>query len=155
MYQKQKEKAFALLKENEISRNYMTEYWIPYKDYLDPTDRFINFSCDNLEELQGYLDLIENLLRADHTAKIFVSLYGCDEFNNEQCIHAETLILFSRLSLSEIEQIFHEPDDIFPSDIGEENVYSKPTFIIDENGDLIPAAGLPIDGYSVYYCWWD
>ncbi len=106
MYQKQKEKAMELLKNNEKNRDYTNRYWIPYADYLDPADCFSTFSCDYLDGKQGYLDLIDNLLRADQTAKVFVELYGCDSFDGKPCINAETLILFSRLPLSDIEHIF-------------------------------------------------
>lgn len=155
MYQKQKEKAFELLKNNEKNRDYTNRYWIPYADYLDPTDCFPTFSCDYLDGKQRYLDLIDNLLRADQTAKVFVELYGCDSFDGKPCINAETLILFSRLPLCDIEHIFNAPEDTFPSAIGEETDLSQPTFIIDENGCVIPAADLPTNGCSVYYCWWD
>ena len=51
--------------------------------------------------------------------------------------------------------IFNEPEDIFPSDIGEVTDFSQPTFPIDDNGGFVPAAELSRDGYVVYYCWWD
>ncbi len=155
MYQKQKEKAMELLKNNEKNRDYTNRYRIPYADYLDPADCFSTFSCDYLDGKQGYLDLIDNLLRADQTAKVFVELYGCDSFDGKPCINAETLILFSRLPLSDIEHIFNAPDDIFPDDIGEKTDLSQPTFIIDRNGCEISVADLSTNGCSVYYCWWD
>ncbi|MBR9942571.1 hypothetical protein KE502_01680 [Clostridiaceae bacterium Marseille-Q3526] len=68
--------------------------------------------------------MIEKLLSIDETAKIFVQVYGLEEDNNEQCITADTLIIFSKLSLYEIKQIFNEPKDIFPSDIREVTDFS-------------------------------
>lgn len=83
--------------------------------------------------------MIEKLLSIDETAKIFVQVYGLEEDNNEQCITADTLIIFSKLSLYEIKQIFNEPKDIFPSDIREVTDFSQSTFLIDNNGKLIRA----------------
>lgn len=77
------------------------------------------------------------------------------EDNSEQCICADTLIVFSKLSLYEIKYIFNEPQDIFPSDIGEETDFSQPTFLIGDNGELISSTKLFHDEQSVYYCWWD
>ena len=173
MLQKQKETILSLLKSIEASKNYgESRYWFTYQDFLDPTDPFTDFACENLEGKQGYIDLIENLLRADETAKIYVEVYGYEAHKNEQFIYAETLIIFSKLSLPEIEQIFNEPEDIFPSDIGEEtnlsqqyyyitddngNRVKRPRqfYIIDKNGEFVPVADSFSDGYSVYYCWWD
>lgn len=117
MINRQKETILALLKANETNRNYEKKYWFLYKDFLDPTDDFTAFSCENLDGKQGYIALIENFLNADETAKIFVEVYGFEENNNEQFIYADTLIIFSKLSLLEVKQIFNEPKDIFPSDI--------------------------------------
>ncbi len=153
--QRQKETVLALLKSAEANRNYETRYWFSYKDYLDPTDDFTAFVCENLEGKQGYLALIENVLNADETAKIFVEVYGFEEDHNEQFIYADTLFIFSKLSLSEIKQIFNEPEDIFPSDIGEETNLSQQNFIVGDDGNLIPAKNLLNDDDSVYYCWWD
>lgn len=155
MLDKQKETILSLLKSDEANKNYENKYWFPYNDFLDPKDDFTDFACENLDGKQGYITLIENLLNADETAKIFVEVYGYEEDNDEQFVYADTLIIYSKLSLPEIEQIFNEPEDIFPSEVGEETDFSRPTFLIGTNGDLVPAAKLPGDGYSVYYCWWD
>lgn len=155
MFQKQKERILALLKSNEINKNYQTRYWFSYKDFLDPADNFTAFSCENLEGKQGYISLIENLLIADETAKIFVEVYGFEEINNEPFIYADTLIIFSKLSLLEIKQIFNEPKDIFPSDIGEVIDFSQQNFIVGDNGDLVPVENPSNNDCSVYYCWWD
>lgn len=154
MLQKQKETVLALLISAKTNKNYVDRYWFSYKDFLDPTDNFTSFACEDLDGKQGYISLIENLLMADETAKIFVEVYGFEEDNNEKFIYADTLIIFSKLSLPEIKHIFNEPKDIFPDDIGEVTDLQQ-NFIIDDNGDLVPAAELPNNGYSVYYCWWD
>lgn len=154
MVPKQKETVLALLKSAKTNKNYVNRYWFSYKDFLDPTDNFTSFSCEDLDGKQGYIALIENLLIADETAKIFVEVYGFEEENNEQFIYADTLIIFSKLSLLEIKQIFNEPKDIFPSDIGEVDDLQQ-QFVIGDTGDLVPAIDLPNKGYSVYYCWWD
>ncbi|MCM1046752.1 MAG: hypothetical protein NC417_14705 [Candidatus Gastranaerophilales bacterium] len=154
MFQKQKESILALLKTAENNKDYRNRYWFSYQDFLDPTDHFTSFSCEDLDGKQEYIALIENLLIADENAKIFVEVYGFEEVENERFIYADTLIIFSKLSLIEIKQIFNEPQDIFPSDIGEVDDLQH-EFMIDDNGDLVPAVNLPNKGDSVYYCWWD
>ena len=113
------------------------------------------FSCENLGGKQGYIELIENLHNADETDKIYVEVYGFEEDDNEQFIYADTLIIFSKLSFLEIKQIFNEPKDIFPSDIGEWTDFTQQNFIVSDTGDLVPVANFLNNGYSVYYCWWD
>ena len=155
MNNQQKGTILTLLKVDNMNRNYTNNYRFSYKDFLDPEDDFTDFSCERLDGKQGYIALIENLLSIDGTAKIFVQVYGLEEDNNEQCICADTLIIFSKLSLYEIKQIFNAPQDIFPSDIGEETDFSQPTFLIGDNGELIPSTKLFSDDYFIYYCWWD
>jgi len=145
----------TLLKVDKMNRNYINKYWFSYKDFLDPTDDFTDFSCERLDGKQEYIALIENLLSIDRTAKVFVQVYGLEEDNNEQCIYADTLIIFSKLSLYDVKQIFNASQDIFPSDIGEEIDFSQPTFLIGDNGKLLPITKLFCDDYFVYYCWWD
>ena len=154
MLQKQKETILALLKSDEANKNYKRNYWFSYQDYLDPTDNFTDFSCENLDGKQEYITLIENLLNANETAKIFVQVYGLDEDNSGEFISADTLIVFSTLPLHEIKRIFNEPEDIFPSDIGELTDFSQ-NFVVDDNGNLFPGVNLLNNGYSAYYCWWD
>lgn len=154
MHNRQKETVLELLKSDKTNKNYDNRYWFSYKDFLDPTDDFTCFACEDLDGKQEYIVLIESLLKADETARIFVEVYGFEETNNEQFIWADTLIVFSKLSLLEIKQIFSEPEDIFPSDIGEETDFSKQIYIIGDNGDLVSFEELS-DDYSVYYCWWD
>lgn len=155
MDNQQKGTILTLLKADKMSRIYTNKYWFSYNDFLDPTDDFTDFSCERLDGKQGYIALIENLLSVDGSAKIYVQVYGLEENNNEQCICADTLIIFSKLSLYDIKQIFNEPQDIFPSDIGEETDLSQPTFLIGDNGELIPTTKLFSDDYFIYYCWWD
>lgn len=66
-----------------------------------------------------------------------------------------SLKIFSKLSPGEIRQIFNEPKDIFPSDIGEETDFSQSAFLIGDNGELISSSKLFHEEQSVYYCWWD
>ena len=155
MNNQQKGTILTLLKVDNMNRNYTNNYWFSYKDFLDPTDCFTEFSCENLDGKQEYIDLINKLLYKDETAKVFVEVYGYEENNNEMVIYADTLIIFSKLSILEIEQIFNEPEDIFPSDIGEEINFLGHSFVVNENGDFIPVADFLNDNYSVYYCWWD
>lgn len=155
MDNQQKGTILTLLQVDKMNRNYTNNYWFAYNDFLDPTDDFTDFSCERLDGKQEYIALIENLLSIDGSAKIFVQVYGLEEDNSEQCITADTLIIFSKLSLVEIKQIFNESKDIFPSEIGEETDFSQPTFLIGDNGELIPSTKLFSDDYSIYYCWWD
>lgn len=155
MDNQQKGTILTLLKADKMNRNYTNRYWFSYKDFLDPTDDFTDFSCERLDGKQEYITLIENLLSIDGTAKIFVQVYGLEEDNNERCICADTLIIFSKLSFRDIKQFFNEPQDIFPSDIGEETDLSQPTFLIGDYGELIPVTKLVCGDYFIYYCWWD
>lgn len=154
MDNQQKAAILTLLKVDEITGKYENRYWFSYKDFLDPTDNFTSFSCEQLEGKLGYIAVIENLLSIDETAKIFVEVYGLED-HNELCVYADTLIIFSKLTIIEIKRIFNEPRDIFPSDIGEETDFSQKIVLIGKNGKLVPHAKLGSDDYSVYYCWWD
>lgn len=154
MDNQQKGTILTLLKVDEITGNYTNNYWFTYKDFLDPTDDFTVFECERLEGKEKYTALIENLLCIDEDAKVFVQVYGMEN-DNGPCVYADTLIIFSKLSLDRIKQIFNEPEDIFPSDIGEETDFSQPTFLIGNNGQIIPGAELFKGDDSVYYCWWD
>lgn len=153
MNNRQKDMIVTLLKTDSVNGNYTNNYWFSHKDYLDPADDFTDFACESLEGKQEYVALIENFISKDKTAKVFVQVYGLD--NNNQVITADTLIIFSKLTLVEIKEIFHEPKDIFPSDIGEETDFSQPTFLIGDNGELISSTKLFHNEQSVYYCWWD
>jgi len=155
MDNRQKGAILTLLKLDKISGSHKDRYWFSYRDFLDPTDNFTSFSCEDLDGKQKYIAVIENLLNTDEAAKIFVEVYGFEEDNGEPYIYADTLIIFSKLSLAEIKRIFNEPEDIFPSDIGEETDFSRRIFLIGDNGNLVPGANLLNDGSSVYYCWWD
>ena len=82
-----------------------------------------------------------------------MQVYGLED--KDRVITADTLIIFSKLSLAEIKQIFNEPKDIFPSDIGEEADFSQAAFLIGDTGELISSTKLLHKEQSVYYCWWD
>ena len=150
MNNKQRDTILSLLKTDKMNRSYINRYWFSYMDFLDPTDASADFSCEHLEGKQPYIALIEKFLCADQTAKIFGEIYGLEEDNNEQYICAETLIIFSKLPLNEIASIFNEPEDIFPSDIAEETDFSRPTFLIDANGEAQPINPPPNDDYSIF-----
>lgn len=154
MNTQQKEKILNLLEVDRINGSYINNYWFLYNDFLDPTDNFTDFSCERLDGKREYISLIENLLSKDETAKIFVEVYGFEDVH-ERFIYADTLIIFSKLPLIEIEEIFNEPKNIFPSDIGEMTDFTRPTFLIGDTGELIPSTELLSGDSSVYYCWWD
>lgn len=65
--------------------------------------------------------------------------------DEDRVITAETSIIFSKLSLAEIKQIFNEPKDIFSSDIGEETNFSHSAFLIGDSGKL-PRVSIGIVG---------
>lgn len=130
MVQKQKE-TVALLKSQISNKSYENNYWFSYKDFLNPTDDFTDFACENLDGKLEYITVIKNLLYAD------------------------TLIIFSRLPLHKVKEIFNAPKDIHPSDIGELPDFDQHNFIIDENGDLVPVSNSYNNEQSIYYCWWD
>ncbi len=155
MNNRQKDTILALLKTDKANRNYVNHYWFPHTDFLDPADYFTAFACEQLDGKKGYTALIENLLAMDGTAKVFVEVYGLEKNGNEQFVYADTLVIFSRLSLEKVRQVFNEPEDIFPDDIGEESVFPQPAFLICENGEVIPCTELSDAGHSIYYCWWD
>ena len=75
--------------------------------------------------------------------------------DKDKVITADTLIVFSKLSLAEIKQVFNESKDILPADIGEETDLSQSTFLVGDNGELISITELSHEEQSVYYCWWD
>jgi len=58
MLQKQKETVLALLKSAETNKNYVNRYWFSYKDFLDPTDNFTSFSCEDLAGKQRLFCLL-------------------------------------------------------------------------------------------------
>ena len=84
-----------------------------------------------------------------------MEVYGYEEDNSEPFIDADTLIIFSKLSLAEIKRIFNETKDIFPSDIGELTDFMQSNFIIDKSGDLLSAENFVAEDCFAYYCWWD
>nr|WP_300863509.1 hypothetical protein [uncultured Acetatifactor sp.] len=149
----QKGAILTLLKTDRMNSDYTNNYWFSYKDYLDPTDDFTDFCCECLEGKREYIVPIENLINKDKTAKVFVQVYGLED--KDRVITADTLIIFSKLSPGEIRQIFNEPKDIFPSDIGEETDFTQSAFLIGDNGELISSSKLFHEEQSVYYCWWD
>lgn len=155
MNNQQKGTILTLLNADNANRNYRNSYWFSYKDFLDPTDDFTAFVCESLDGKQGYIALIGNLLNIDETAKIFVQVYGLEEKGNESFVYADTLIIFSILPLEKVKEIFNAPKDIFPSDVGEETDFSQPTFLIGENGEVIPMTKPSDDEHFMYYCWWD
>ena len=51
MRHRQKESILALLKSDEVNKNYENKYCFSYEDFLDPTDSFTMFSCENLDKI--------------------------------------------------------------------------------------------------------
>lgn len=119
MLYKQKKVILSLVKHNQSKKNWESRYWFLYKDFLDPADAFTDFSCERHDGKLGYIALIESLLNKDRDANIFVEVYGIDGDDKDVYIYADTLFIFSKLSLPEIKEVFNKPNDIFPSDVGE------------------------------------
>lgn len=156
MFQKQKETILFLLKSTYEKKKYADNYLIPYRDFFDATDDFTEFSCERLEGKQKYISLINHLLNVDENAHVFVEVYGFEEDNKDKWIYADTLIIFSNLPLSCMQQIFSKADNIFPSEIGElTGCFNENYRIIDKGGNLYPAVNLSNKCHSIYYCWWD
>lgn len=65
MLPEQKETILSLLKSDEANRSYENKYWFAYEDFMNPSDAFTAFACENLEGKQGYITLIENLLQPE------------------------------------------------------------------------------------------
>ena len=55
MLNRQKETVLELLKSDKTNKNYTNRYWLSYKDFLDPTDGFTSFSCEDLDGKRGYI----------------------------------------------------------------------------------------------------
>ena len=144
-----------LLTKAVLDGTYENSYWLPYKDFLDVSDNFTEFSCERLEGKEEYISLIENLLHADETAQVFVEVYGLEQDQNDQWIYGETLIIFSQLSIEEIKQILNKDTRAFPSEIGRLSPADQKYFIINESGSLAPALSSTSNSHTIYYCWWD
>lgn len=159
MLQKQKETILSLLKTAYETKNFFDVYLLPHKDFFDVTEAFTDFNCESLDDKQCYIDLIENLLDADKDAQVFAEPYGIEGDNENTYIYSNTLIIFSKLTLDEVKNIFNNAPDIFPDDIGNITDFNeRPYYVVDENGNLCPAEKFINsinNGYSIYYCWWD
>jgi hypothetical protein len=154
MNSKQKQTIIKLLKSNRDNKDYSERYWFPYDTFLDVTDAFTAFSCERLDGKQDYIAMINRLQNADDSAKAFVEVYGFEENDNDLFIYADTIIVFSKLTMHRIEQIFNEDKVNFPSDIGILTDNLNNCKIIDGNGSIIGISKIPFD-YNAYYCWWD
>lgn len=153
MNAKQKECIMPLLRSAEDHRDYSKSYLFPYQDFFDPTDDFTVFLCEELEDKGPYLEQILRLIQEDESAQAFAETYGFEEDGEHTWIYSDTLIIFSKLPLARIERIFNEPEDIFPSQIGEFSDFDENNLVIGEDG--IPAVTAPGEGQKIYYCWWD
>lgn len=155
MFQKQKESILLLLQTSYYNKDYSKNYWLPYLDFFDTTDDFTDFQCERLEGKEKYISMIEQLLVADKNAQVFVEIYGFEQDNNDIWIYADTIIIYSKLSLHELKQICYKPCDIFPSEIGEIIDLNEKCSIIDKEGNQCLATNLSNHNYHFHYCWWD
>lgn len=155
MFQKQKETILSLVKAMYTNKNFTTNYLLPYIDFFDSTDDFTEFHCERLEGKKSYYSLIEQLLKEDENAQVFAEVYGLEEDENNVWIYGETLIIFSKLSLIKVEEIFNQSDEFFPDEIGEVVDFNERYILIDKNGNQSLASNLRKDNISVYFCWWD
>ncbi len=160
----QKETILKLLKSAYKNKNFSKSYLFSYKDYFNIKDGFTNFADERGIGKQEYLDLIENLLAEDKSAKVFVEVDEFEEYSDDRWIYADTLIVFSSLELSEIKNIFNRSEEYCPRDIGklndlgeyfgwEEYLGPQRYFVLDENGELICLSDLDTNT-SIYCCSW-
>lgn len=49
MTRPQKETLVTLLRKSQTARDYRTRCWLPFQDYLDPSDPFTAFACEPLD----------------------------------------------------------------------------------------------------------
>lgn len=155
MFQKQKEIILLLEKAKFDSKDFGINYLLPHKDFFDCADDFTDFNCERLDGKENYLSLINQIVDADEIAKVFVSVYGFEEDENDTWIDADTLIIFSGLPFSYIQQIFNKSSEISPSDIDNIIDFDENYIIIDKDGNQSLAKALCNDNYYTYFCWWD
>lgn len=154
MFQKQKDTILSLLKADDQSKDFH-RYLLPYKDFFDIEDGFAEFQCERYEGKAPYISLAEQLTDRDENAQIFVELYGIEDDDDAPYIYAETLVIISALSFSEIESILTRPKDIFPSDIGQIKEFTEKDIVIDQDGKKHFMTEFYTGHDNFYYCWWD
>lgn len=155
MLQKQKESILSLVKAKDISKDFSQQYLLPYIDFFDLGDNFTDFQCERDEGKALYVSFIESLTCTDKYAQIFVEIYGVEEDGDDFWIYADTLIIFSELSFSEIKQIFSKSKDVFPSEIGEIKEINEKDILIYKDGTQHLLVASCSRAYNFYYCWWD
>ena len=149
--QKQQKRPLSPSKTAEATRSYQTSTGSLIRIISTPMTTSRTLYARRLEGKQPYLDLIQQVLAADQTAKILCRFTAMRNMNMRLIqIHfvlsAETLLVLSRLSLSEIEHIFHAPEDIFPSDIGKNALTLHSRLLLSENMAIYCQRKLFIEG---------
>ncbi len=155
MLQKQKEVVLTLVKTAYENRKFTHHYLIPYEDFFDIEDDFTDFQCERKEGKIQYISLIKQLMDKDENAQIFVDVYGFEEFGSDTWIYADTLIVFSELSLFQMKHLLYMRDDVFPSDVGEIEDITEDYVVINGEGIMRPVHELCSSSVKVYFCWWD
>lgn len=69
------------------------------------------------------------MFQADDRTNVFVKVYGSEDDREDTWIFADDLITFSKLTITKIEQIFNNAENIFLSEIREFNFDNKIHFI--------------------------
>lgn len=155
MFQKQKEIILSLVKTAYENKNFTHHYLLSYKDFLDIEDDFTDFQGERKDGKAQYISLLEQITNKDKNAQIFVEIYGFEEHNEDIWIYADTFIIFTELSFTEIQQLLEMSKDVFPSEIGEEKDITEGYTIIDKEGVGHSVKELCNRAFHVYYCWWD
>lgn len=151
----QKERILSLVKAAEKNKDFSNHYLLPYQEFFDTRHDFTEFNCERMEGKANYLTLIDELTSIDQDTKVFVEVSGFEEDGDDIWICADTLIISSKLYLSDIRQIFENPIDIDPSEIGSMEGFTEKDMVISKDGILHPMHELCDREYNYYFCWWD
>lgn len=160
MTKKQKEIILPLLRKQDEERNYLERYLVEYKEFLNVADMFTDFCCERAEGKEQYSAMIEEIIKRDNAAKIFVEVYGFEEEadGTDIFIYSETLIIFTVLPDEQIQEVIDMSGDIFPSDFGEanqDNSQMNEAFVVDAEGKLNSVIQYCEEKRRMLYFWWD
>lgn len=78
---------------------------------------YCKFSIDNNKELNALKEIFLKIREKDKYAEIYVSTYGIDLAKNNISIYADTVWIYSIISVEELYYFFKEHSNIEPSDI--------------------------------------
>lgn len=164
MNEKQKEQILQVLSQE----NHNLHYLIPYEYFLDAKDNFTEFNCQRQEGKEEFLPAVWRLKELDHGCQVFADVWGilpkslkesdhgCP-ISEEQWIYSESLIIFSSLSLEQVEDCFAVlmENYWYPSEIGTDENSLECWRIAEEALPVFKFSPVTIKPDHIYYCWWD